>query len=56
MTVTLSTTTNRYSGLSTDTKPAVCPIGSIFWEYDTNDVYTTPDGGTTWVEYLKRNL
>jgi hypothetical protein len=36
----------RYTGLSTDTKPAA-PVGSTFFEFDTQHLYHTPDG-THW--------
>jgi len=41
---------HRYVGLSTDTKPTgtTVPIGSTFYEYDTNDTYLTPDN-TNWI-------
>ncbi len=42
------TTISRYTGTSFDTKPTSCPVGSTFREYDTRNMYETPDGGTTW--------
>jgi hypothetical protein len=44
---------NRFIGLSTDTKPDTTIIGATFFEYDTQALYITPDGGTTWT--LKEN-
>ena len=41
----------RRAGLSTDTKPTGLPVGSIFWEHDTNDVYKTYDG-TNWAFFF----
>lgn len=40
----------QYLGLSTDTKPTGVANGSTFFETDTNTMYTTGDGGTTWVK------
>ena len=44
----------RWTGLSSDTKPTAAsttvPIGSTFYEYDTNLTYITYDG-TNWVKY-----
>jgi hypothetical protein len=39
MTIQLVTTIQRFTGLSTDTKPSDCPIGSTFYETDTGDTY-----------------
>jgi hypothetical protein len=40
---------NRWIGLSTDTKPTSgIPIGATFRQYDTGRLYDTPDG-TNWV-------
>ena len=50
MAVTLNTTTGRFIGLSTDTKPTGVPVGSFLWEYDTDDTYVTYDG-TNWAVY-----
>jgi hypothetical protein len=51
MAVQLVTTIQRWIGLSTDTKPAVAPVGSTFHEYDTKLTYITYDGGTNWVRH-----
>lgn len=50
MAVTAITTIKRFIGLSTDTKPsgATVPTGSTFLEYDTQQLYITPDDGTVW--------
>ena len=52
MTVKKSGAIIHYSGLAGDTKPTgtTVPIGSTFYEYDTNDTYFTPDN-TNW--YVK---
>lgn len=42
-------TTNRYTGLSTDTKPTDAPVGSTFFEYNTGVEYITYDG-TNWIK------
>jgi hypothetical protein len=42
-------TIKRWAGLSTDTKPTDAPVGSTYLEYDSQQLYMTPDGGTTWV-------
>ena len=51
MTVALITTIRTFVGASGDSKPTSVPIGSLFRESDTYDVYITHDGGTTWVTY-----
>ncbi len=38
----------NFVGLSTDTKPTGVPVGSDFYETDTQDRYLTYDG-TNWV-------
>ncbi len=48
-------TIKRWTGLSTDTKPTAAastgvPVGSTFYEYDTNLTYITYDQ-TNWVKY-----
>jgi len=50
MTVKKEVAIHRYVGLSTDSKPSgnTVPIGSTFYEYDTNDTYLTPDN-TNWI-------
>jgi hypothetical protein len=40
---------NRWIGLSTDTKPTGVPVGATCLEFDTGKLFTTPDGGTNWV-------
>lgn len=52
MTVKKQKSIQRYSGLSSDTKPtgSTVEIGSTFYEYDKNDTYFTPDN-TSW--YVK---
>jgi len=50
MAVRLITTINTYVGASGDTKPTGVPIGSLFRESDTYDVYITYDG-TNWAKY-----
>jgi len=40
-------TIKRFIGLSTDTKPTDAPVGSTFYEYDTNLMCVTYDG-TNW--------
>jgi hypothetical protein len=40
--------TYRWVGLSTDTKPTPAEIGSTFYEFDTQNLFHTPDG-THWV-------
>lgn len=47
MTVKYVTTVRKYTGLSTDTKPTTVPVGSTFYEYDTNYLWITYDG-TNW--------
>jgi hypothetical protein len=42
----------KYVGISTDDKPTKCPDGSLFWAYDTNLIYKTHDGGTTWTLFI----
>jgi hypothetical protein len=37
----------HYNGASTDSKPTGVPVGSTFWEYDTDIKYKTKDG-TNW--------
>jgi hypothetical protein len=44
MTVQLITRITTYVGASGDTKPTGVPIGSLFRETDTFDVYITYDG------------
>ncbi|MDD5551398.1 MAG: hypothetical protein PHS34_09070, partial [Candidatus Omnitrophica bacterium] len=39
----------RHVGLSSATKPVNAPVGSTYYEYDTNDTYITIDSGSTWV-------
>jgi hypothetical protein len=39
----------RHIGSSTATKPVNAPVGSTYYEYDTNDTYITIDSGSTWV-------
>lgn len=39
-----------YVGLSTDTKPTSVPVGSTFFEHNTEKTYITHDG-TNWVPY-----
>ncbi len=56
MTVKQISNTERYMGLSTDAKPTSCLVGALFWEYDTGNLFVTPDGGTTWAEYPQPNL
>ena len=50
MAVKLIGTIQRYSGLSTDTKPTGVPVGSEFEEHNTGIVYITYDG-TNWTRY-----
>ncbi len=54
MTVKKEQVLQRYTGLSTDTKPTtgVTP-GSTFYAYDTGDTYITIDSGSTWT--VKKN-
>jgi hypothetical protein len=40
-------TIHRYVGLSTDTKPTSPEIGSTYFEFDTQNLYHSPDG-THW--------
>jgi len=47
MTVLIESRIIRFTGLSTDTKPTLVPLGSYFWAYDTNILYKTYDG-TNW--------
>lgn len=42
------TTIKRFTGLSTDTKPTDQPVGSTYLEWDTQNLYISPDG-TNWV-------
>lgn len=49
MTVTKEAAIQRYIGLSSDSKPTGVPVGSTFLEHDTDAIYITHDGGTTWV-------
>ena len=44
MTVRRLSTLNRYIGLSTDGKPTDAPVGSTFFEYDTQIMYIIQDG------------
>ncbi len=44
-------TTNKYIGLSSDTKPTSVPVGSEFFETDTGDTYITYNG-TNWIEKI----
>ena len=55
MTVKKETRTQRYIGLSTDTKPTGSTIewGSTFFEFNTGDTYITPDS-SNW--YLKESI
>lgn len=50
MTIRKESAISRWLGLSTDTKPtgATVPVGSTFFEFDTNDTYITYDS-TNWV-------
>jgi hypothetical protein len=48
MTLYAITTIKRFTGLSTDTKPTDVPVGSTFYEYDTNILWITYDG-TNWL-------
>lgn len=41
-------TIQRFVGLSSDTKPTSAPVGSTFYEYDTNNLYITYDDGSNW--------
>lgn len=43
--------TDRYYGLSTDTKPTGVPIGSRFIETNTGKVFETADG-TNWFQLV----
>ena len=44
------TATCLYKGLSTDTKPATAPNGSVFIEMDTDKVlYFSEQGGGAWI-------
>ena len=45
----------RFSGLSTDTKPtgSTIAIGSTFYEYDSNDTYFTPDNANWYIKDSK---
>lgn len=43
-------TTPYYVGVSTDTKPTSCPVGSRCYEYDTKKWYITYNTGTNWSE------
>jgi len=53
MAVQLIGSISKYLGLSTDTKPTSVPVGSVFIETDTRDVYICYDK-TNWSKY-KRN-
>ena len=53
MTVKIIKSAYRYLGLSTDTKPTEVPVGSVFKETDTLDVFICYDG-TLWTKF-KRN-
>jgi len=55
MTVILENRIQRFTGLSTDSKPTSVPAGSYFWEYDTNDLYKTYDG-TNWLAQIARSV
>jgi len=50
MTIKKESIISRWLGLSSDTKPtgATVPVGSTFFEFDTNDTYITYDS-TNWV-------
>ena len=41
----------EYRGLSTDTKPDICPNGSIFIEMNTGKIYFYNLDGKAWVEW-----
>lgn len=43
-----SGSTQRFHGLSTDTKPSGCQNGSVFFEMDTNFVYLYDADGDSW--------
>src|SRR5512143_4158408 len=55
MAVGLITTIQRFSGLSSDTKPTSVPAGSSFWEYNTGILYKTYDG-TNWTAFEVKSL
>ena len=38
---------DHYIGLSTDSKPTGVPVGSTFWESDTDDTYRYSAAGWT---------
>ncbi len=50
MAVAMMATIQRWTGLSTDTKPTTAPTGSTFFEYDSKDTYITYDQGTNWTK------
>jgi len=53
MAVKKETRTQRFIGLSTDTKPTGAEFGSTFFEFNTGDTYITPDS-SNW--YLKESI
>ena len=50
MTVVLVNAIKTYVGVSGDSNPTGVPVGSMFRETDTYDVYITYDG-TNWVAF-----
>jgi len=55
MAVIRETTIQRFTGLSTDTKPTSVSPGSYFWAYDTNTVFKTYDG-TNWLSQTAKSV
>ena len=55
MSAYLETVIKRFVGLSGDTKPTSVPVGSYYWEADTNILYKTYDG-TNWISQAVRSF
>lgn len=47
--------TQKFYGLSTDTKPTDCTNGSVFIELDTTKSYIFDEGSTDWTEIQKQS-
>ena len=56
MTVQRIVTPERYIGLTGDPRPTNVRSGATFYAYDTDLMYITYDGGTTWVAKDKKDI
>ncbi len=52
MAVQLITAIQNYQGLSSDTKPTDCPVGSKFYETDTGERFIYLGTSDGWIEDL----